>query len=149
MHDHVVEAGDSQVRIHPPVWARAWILVFQPFWIWIAFEQSDGAVSWLFTTFGVALGGRLFVMGAVGTSDGRLTVRNEFTTRTFRRDQLADAVVDRADVRSGGWTVWLTFQDGSRHRVRMTEVPFRPGSNGTLTRQAAQLRAWIRAPDRA
>jgi hypothetical protein len=82
--------------------------------------------------------------------DGRLTVRTQCTTRTFHRDELTDAVAGRADVRSGtGWTVWLIRQDGSRHRVQLTEVPFRPGFHGALTRQTTQLRAWIQAPDHA
>lgn len=144
---HNVTAADSELHIHPPAWARGWIVVFLPVWIWIAFQQSDGASSWLFAAFGVALGARLFVMGAVGTADGRLTVRNQFTTRTFHRQELADAVVDRADGRFGtGWTVWLVLRDGSRHRVQLTEAPFRPNGNGALARDAARLRAWIQAP---
>ena len=140
-------AADPELHIRPPLWARAWIVVFLPVWIWVSFSQSDGPGAVLFAAFGVALGARLFVMGAVGTADGRLTVRNQFTTRTFYRDELADAVVDRADGRIGtGWTVWLVLRDGSRHRVQLTEVPFRPGFDGALAREAARLRAWIQAP---
>ncbi|MGY1692454.1 hypothetical protein [Geodermatophilus sp. SYSU D01105] len=141
--------ADPELRLRPPLWARAWIGAFLPVWLWIWFSQSDGqgAVGWLVAAFGVALGARMVVMGAVGTADGRLTVRNQFTTRTFRRDELADAVVDRAAGRlGGGWAVWLVLRDGSRHRVQLTEVPFLPGSTGRLARDAARLQEWIRTP---
>ncbi len=150
LHDQQMSAPDPRLHIHPPLWARAWIVVFLPVWLWIVFQQSagPGIVGWLFAAFGVALGARMFVMGAVGTPDGRLTVRNQFTTRTFRRDELADAVVDRADGGfGGGWTVWLMLHDGSRHRVQLTEVPFRPGFTSALERHAVRLRTWIHAPD--
>jgi hypothetical protein len=146
-----VTAVDPELRIRPPLWARAWIVLFLPAWLWILFQQSDppGVVGWLVAALGVALGVRMVVMGAVGAPDGRLTVRNQFTTRTFSRDELADAVVDRADGRFGaGWSVWLVLRDGSRHRVQLTDVPFRPGFTGVLERHAAALRAWIHAPGR-
>jgi hypothetical protein len=114
-------------------------------------QRSDGpgTVGWLVATFGAALGARMFVMGAVGTSSGRLTIRNQFTTRTFHRDELVDAVVDRADGRFGtGWTVWLLLHDGSRHHVQLTEAPFLPGFNKSLEPHAAWLRAWIHGPHR-
>jgi hypothetical protein len=138
------------LHIHPPLWARAWIVVFLPVWSWIFFQQADGsaAVGWLVAAFGVALGARMFVMGAVGTADGRLTVRNQFTTRTFHRTELADAVVDRAGRFGAGWSVWLVLHDGSRHRVQLTETPFRRGFTGVLERNAARLRAWIQAHGR-
>jgi hypothetical protein len=142
-------AAEQDLHIHPPLWARLWIVVFLPAWLWIVFQQSDGPgiVGWLVAAFGVALGARMFVMGAVGTSDGRLTIRNQFTTRTFHRDELADAVIDRAHGRFGtGWTVWLVLHDGSRHHVQLTETPFRPGFISALERHAARLRAWIHAP---
>lgn len=145
----MVTAAEPELHIRPPLWARVWILVFVPVWTWIWVQQSGGpgAGGWVFGALGVALGVRMFVMGAVGTADGRLTVRNQLTTRTFHRDELADAVVDRADGRLGmGWTVWLVLRDGSRQRVQLTEVPFRPGFDGALTREAARLRAWIHAP---
>ncbi|TQN41589.1 hypothetical protein FHU33_0958 [Blastococcus colisei] len=144
-------ASQPELHIHPPLWARLWIVVFLPAWLWIVVQQSDGPgmVGWLVAAFGLALGARMFVMGAVGTSDGRLTVRNQFTTRTFHRDELADAVVDRAHGRLGtGWTVWLLLHNGSRHHVQLTEAPFRPGFNRALERHAARLRAWIHAPGR-
>ncbi|MGY1593082.1 hypothetical protein ACI79D_13970 [Geodermatophilus sp. SYSU D00708] len=142
---------DQELHIHLPLWARVWIVVFLPVWLWIIFHQPDGPglAGWLIAAFGVALGTRMFMMGAVGTADGRLTVRNQFTTRTFRRDELTDAVVDRADGRFGtGWTVWLVLRDGSRQRVQLTEVPFRSGFNGALERNAERLQAWIHAPGR-
>ena len=52
--------------------------MFLPAWLWIVFQQSDGPgmVGWLVAAFGVASCARMFVMGAVDTSDGQLTVRN-------------------------------------------------------------------------
>ena len=146
-----MSTADPEIHIHPPLWARAWIVVFLPVFVWIAFQQSDGpgAVGWLVAALGVALGARMFVMGAVGTADGRLRVRNQFTTRTFLREELADAVVDRADGRFGvGWTVWLVLHDGPRHPIQLIEAPFRRGFSGALDRNAMRLRAWIHAPSR-
>ena len=141
--------ADPQLHIHPPLWARVWIVVFLPVWLLIILGATNGSgvVGWLLAAFGVALGARMFVMGAVGTHDGRLTVRNQFTTRTFHREELADALVDRAGGRfSTGWAVWLVLHNGSRHRVQLTEAPFRPGFDSALERHATRLRAWIHAP---
>ncbi len=143
-----MSAASPDLHIRPPLWARVWIVVFLPAWLWIFFQQSDGpgAIGWLVAVFGVTLGARLLVMGAVGTADGRLMVRNQFTTRDFHRDELADAVVDRANGRFGtGWTVWLVLHDGSRHRIQVAETPFRPGLTSALERHAAGLQAWIHA----
>lgn len=143
---------DAPLRIRPPLWARVFVVLFVPFWLWIWFTQrSEGAdvVGWLVAAFGVALAVRMLVMGVVGTADGRLTVRNQFTTRTFDRTELADAVVDRADGRIGtGWTVWLVLRDGGRHRIQLTETPFLPGFKTLLARDAARVRTWIQAGNR-
>ncbi|RBY81270.1 hypothetical protein DQ239_01255 [Blastococcus sp. TF02-09] len=105
--------AEPELHIRPPLWARVWIVLFLPVWLGIILANGPGAIGWVLAAFGVALGARMFVMGAVGTPDGRLTVRNQFTTRTFHRDELADARVDRANGRFGsGWTVCSSSTTG-------------------------------------
>jgi hypothetical protein len=147
-HDRRVTGPATEVRIEPPLWARAWIVVFVLVWVWIWTTriESPGAVGWLAGVAVLALSARMWVMGAVGTADGRLTVRNQFSTRTFRREEIADVTIDRAHGPVGfGWTVWLTLQDGSRHQIQLTQTPFRTGFLGHLERDAGRLRAWMRA----
>ena len=136
-----------ELRIAPPLWARAWIVLFLAIWIWIWVTQIDGggAAGWLAAGLGVCLGIRMFVMGAVGSTDGRLTVRNQFSTRTFGREELSDAVVDGANGPRGfGWAVFLVLADGSRHQVQITQVPVRRWFERRLQRDAARLREWMR-----
>jgi hypothetical protein len=153
-HDRDMRS-DGTLRIRQPAWARVVFAAFVPVWLWIWFTQQDAGhpapLVWAVAAFAVAVGARMFVMGVDGTADGRLVVRNQLWTRTFRREELADAVVDRGSrlgLAASGWTVWLVLQDGSRHRVQLTEAPFRTGFAGRLERQAEEIRRWIVADSR-
>lgn len=140
------------LHLRPPVWARAWIVAFLPVWLWV-FPTGDRGVSGS-TVLGVLVAGlavgfaaRLFVMAAVGTPDGRLTVRNHWSTRTFERGEVTGAEVDRVGGRLGGeWGVWLRLADGSRHLLDVTRVPFRGLSAGRLERDLAAVCTWLGAP---
>jgi hypothetical protein len=146
---------DGTLRIRQPAWARVVGVAFLAVWLWIWSRQLDAGhpavLVWGLAAFAVAVTARMLVMGVEGTADGRLVVRNQLRTRTFRREELADAVVDRASrlgMPGSGWTVWLVLQDGSRHRVQFTEAPFRSGFAERLERPAEQIRRWIAADSR-
>jgi hypothetical protein len=150
--DAVTTVG-PEVCLRPPLWARVWIVGFVPFWVWgwFTFQEGrhPGVLVWAVAVLVLALGARMLVVGAVGSSDGRLTVRNQFSTRTFRREELADAVVDRANGPRGfGWAVFVVLRDGSRHQVQVTQTPFRAFFHERLERDAERLRMWIRADGR-
>ncbi len=144
-------AGRPEVDVGLPLWARVCIVVFTPLWLWIWFMSlrsgEAGFPAWFIGAGGLALVCRMWFIGAAGSADGRLTVRNQFSTRTFSREELADAVIDRANGARGlGWSVWLVLRDGSRHQVQLTQAPFRAGLfERALERDAAKLRAWIRS----
>ena len=90
---------------------------------------------------------RMVVLGVTGTADGRPTVRDPWSTRTFQRAEIAGVEVDRADGRSGtGWAAWLRLTDGSRHHLDVTQVPSRTLFSGRLDRDAATIRAWLDGP---
>ena len=140
-------AVQPALRITAPLWARAFIVLFLLAWVWIWATQVHGRpiAGWLAAAGGVLLGARMFVMGAVGSPDGRLTVRNQFSTRTFDRHELSDAVVDRANgPRGSGWAVFLVLADGSRHPVQITQAPLLRLFALRLERDADRLRRWIR-----
>ena len=147
----VTTAADS-LRLRLPVWARAWIVVFLPVWGWFALLHGDGAgdlsgLAVLVLALALAFGARMLVLGVTGTADGQLTVRNHWSTRTFRRAEIAGVEVDRADGRSGtGWAAWLRLTDGSRHRLDVTQVPSRTLFSGRLDRDTAAIRAWLDGP---
>lgn len=91
-----------------------------------------------------ALAWRLFRLAAIGTPDGRLTVRNHWSTRSFAREEIAGVEIDRADGRFGrGWAIWLQLADGSHHRLDVSEVPFRRLFAGRLDHDAEALRMWL------
>jgi hypothetical protein len=145
--DRGVTRTDEPLDLRPPAWVRLLGPVLLVVWLWVfLLKDRDG-----FPLLGVAIAllaaavvGRLFFTSVIGTADGRLTVRNLWSTRTFLRADIRSAGVDRAGGRSGrGWAVWLLLDDGTRHRLDVTEVPFLGPSSTTLERQAAAVRAWV------
>ncbi|SFF64026.1 hypothetical protein SAMN05216574_12061 [Blastococcus tunisiensis] len=130
--------------IRPPRWVRlvgpvvllAWLSVF------VVQERGSGflVVGGLIALAVAVVVGRLLVTSVIGTADGRLTVRNTWSTRTFLRPDLLGVEVDRA---GRGWAVWLVLDDGTRHRLDVTEVPFLGPSSATLERQAGAVRGWL------
>ena len=126
------------VRLLGPVLLVAWASAF------LFSDDSWGNVrvpGLLIAVVAVAFVGRMLFWSAIGTDDGRLTVRNAWSTRTFTRDEIDGVEVDRAAGR--GWAVWLLLDDGTRHRLDVTEAPFLGPSSATLERQADALRAWL------
>jgi hypothetical protein len=141
-----VTRTDEPLTIRPPGWVRVLGPVLLVVWLSVFVLRQDDVLL-----LGVVIGllaaavvGRLFFTSAIGTADGRLTVRNVWSTRTFARADILSVGVDRAGGRSGrGWAVWLLLDDGTRHRLDVTEVPFLGPSAATLERQAAAVRAWL------
>jgi len=138
-------APGGQLVLRPPAWARVLGPVLLAVWVGVVVLEQDG-----FSTLGVVLAllaaavvGRMFFLSVVGTADGRLTVRNLWSTRTFPRADVRSAGVDRAGRSGRGWAVWLLLDDGTRHRLDVTEAPFLGPSSATLERQAAAVRAWL------
>ena len=137
---------DEPLSIRPPDWVRVLGPVLLAGWLSVFLLQPDGipVVGVVIALVAAAVVGRLFFTSVIGTADGRLTVRNLWSTRTLPRADIVSAGVDRAGGRSGrGWAVWLLLDDGTRHRLDVTEVPFLGPSSATLDRQAASIRAWL------
>ena len=146
--DQVVGRIEEPLAIRPPGWVRvlgpvllvAWLSVFFRHERATGFLVVGGAVALIVA----AVVGRLLFAGVVGTADGRLTVRNAWSTRSVIREQIDGVEVDRA---GRGWAVWLLLDDGTRLRLDVTEVPFLGPSSATLDRQAAEIRAWLDGRD--
>jgi hypothetical protein len=144
-----VTATDEPLAFRPPGWARVLGPVFLVLWLSVfLFGQQardellvPGAIIALLV---VAVVGRMLMSSVIGTEDGQLTVRNNWSTRTFVRDEIEGVEIDRAGGRSGrGWAVWLRLADGTRHRLDVTEAPFLGPFHATLERQADAVRAWL------
>ncbi|WP_116452002.1 hypothetical protein [Blastococcus litoris] len=132
--------------IRPPAWARVLGPVLLVVWValFLVDERVDGqfrALGLVVAVLAVAVIGRLFLSSAIGTADGRLTVRNVWSTRTFTRAEIEGVEVDR--VRGRGWAVSLRLAEGERHRLDVTEAPFLGPFQATLDRQAAEVLAWL------
>ena len=141
-----VTSTEQQLTLRPPLWAQVWVVVF--FTVFAAINLSGviplrGDPNWgariFLCLFGVVLGWRLFRLAAIGTSDGRLVVRNHWRDRTLHRDDVADVVVGRV-LGGSNRSVQLRLRDGSTVRLDVTEVPF---SSRRLERQAARVREWV------
>jgi hypothetical protein len=137
-HEPLVIRPPGWVRVLGPILLAAWVSVFL-----VEERPPDGFLvpGLLIAAFAVAVVGRLFFSSVIGASDGRLTVRNVWSTRTFTRGEIEGVDVDR--VRGRGWAVSLRLADGSRHRLDVTEAPFLGPFATTLERQAAEVRAWL------
>jgi hypothetical protein len=141
-----VTTTDEPLAIRPPGWARVLGPVLLVAWLSVFVFQGQGEFPVLGVVIGLvaaAVVGRLFLTSVIGTADGRLTVRNVWSTRTFLRADILSVGVDRAGRSGRGWAVWLLLDDGTRHRLDVTEVPFLGPSSATLERQAAAVRAWL------
>ena len=140
---------DEPLDIRPPGWARLLGPVFLVLWLSVFLVEErarDGflASAVVIALLVAALVGRILFTSVIGTADGRLTVRNIWSTRTFHRHDILGVEIDRAGGRGGrGWAVWVILDDGARHRLDVTEVPFLGPSSTTLERQAAAVRAWL------
>jgi len=138
-----------ELAIRPPLWARVCVVLFLPVWCWFFFtsdhEGGAGVLGYGIALVAIVFIARLVFLSVVGTADGRLTVRNHWSTRTFAVHEIDDVVIDRAGGRGGnGWAVFLCLHDGSRHRLDVTEVPFRQMFGRGLERDTESVRAWVR-----
>ncbi len=140
---------DEPLVIRPPGWVRLLGPLFLILWLSVFLVEErarDGFLSAavVIALLVAALVGRMLFTSVIGTGDGRLTVRNVWSTRTFDRLDILGVEIDRAGGRGGrGWAVWLVLDDGTRHRLDVTEVPFLGPSSATLERQAGAVRAWL------
>ncbi len=140
---------DEPLAIRPPGWVRLLGPVLLAGWLSTFLVQEEARGGFLVLGVVVALlvatvVGRLLFSSVIGTDDGRLTVRNTWSTRTFAREDVLGVEIDRAGGRAGrGWAVWLVLDDGTRHRLDVTEVPFLGPSSTTLERQAGAVRGWL------
>ena len=139
-------AIEGELVLRTPAWVRvlgplllvAWVAVFLREGEWAGGFRTPVVVVSLLAA---AVIGRLLFSSVTGTADGRLTVRNVWSTRTFSRGEIEGVDVDR--VRGRGWAVSLRLADGTRHRLDVTEAPFLGPFATTLERQAAEVRAWL------
>jgi hypothetical protein len=141
-----VTTTGEPLDIRQPQWVRLLGPVLLLAWA-SAFLFSDGGwggvrvVGLLIAVIAVGFVGRMMFWSATGTDDGRLTVRNAWSTRTLTRAEIEGVEVDRAA--GSGWAVWLRLEDGGRHPLDVTQAPFLGPFRGTLERQAAAVRAWL------
>ena len=138
---------DEPLAIRPPGWARVLGPVLLLSWLSTLLLEEGARGEFLVPVvvgalLVAAVVGRMLCTSVIGSSDGWLTVRNTWSTRRFARADVLGAGVDRAGGHRG-WAVWLLLDDGTRHRLDVTEVPFLGPSSTTLERQAAAIRAWV------
>jgi hypothetical protein len=143
--DAAVTTTDEPLAIRPPGWARVLGPVFLAAWLSVILVEEGFLVPVVVGALLVAaVVGRMLCTSVIGRADGWLTVRNIVSTRRFARADVLGVGVDRAGRSAGrGWALWLLLDDGSRHRLDVTEVPFLGPSSATLERQAAAIRAWL------
>jgi hypothetical protein len=148
MEDPAVTTMDGPLALRTPVWVRALGTAFVLGWLYpLVSDPPQAGFLLLAVILAVVL--TVFVVRAsvcqvVATVDGRLTVRNIWSSRTFRRDEIAAVTVDRADEWfREGWAVVLVLDDGSRYRLDVTAVPFLGPALGRLEGQADAVRAWV------
>ena len=139
--------ANAALVIRPPWWTRAWVVAFP---LIVATLGLSGVVPLrgdpgrlpilAFCAFAAVLGWRLFRLAAIGTSDGRLTIRNHWRDRTVVRDDVTEVHVGRGAASSWNRAVLLRLRDGSTMRLDVTEMPF---GTRRLEQQADQVRAWV------
>jgi hypothetical protein len=146
-----VSAANEQFALRSPSWVRTFGAAFAVAWVYPAFFPAAVRDAFLLpgaiiAVLVVAVVARMSASSVVGTGDGRLTVRNVWSTRTFQRVEIHGVGIDRVDGRLGrarGWALFLALEDGTLHRLDVTETPFLGPCRGRLERQADELRAWI------
>ena len=142
---------DAQLRLRPPLWARTWVVVF-PVLMGVVLLSGllplRGNPGWplriALLAFGAALSWRLFRLAAIGTSDGRLVVRNHWGDRTVERGDITSVEIASTHTGPSNVAVRLGLRDGTALPLHVTEVPFRGGPFGRkLEREAAAVQAWV------
>ncbi|MCF6745983.1 hypothetical protein E9529_17210 [Blastococcus sp. KM273128] len=141
-------SADEPLAIRPPTWVRVLGPVLLGLWLGevVLRPQAWGRLLVpvvALTCLVAVVVGRMLSWSVVGSTDGRLTVRNTWSTRTFLRSEITAVGIDRAGRPGRGWAVFLLLDDGTRHRLDVTEAPFFGPFHETLERQAAAVRAWL------
>ena len=134
------------LALRPPGWVRVLGPLLLVVWLSVLLVQERDefpVLGVVLALLAAAVVGRLFLTSVVGTAEGQLTVRNVWSTRTYARHEIQGVEVDRAAGPGRGWAVWLRLDDGTRHRLDVTEAPFLGPSQATLERQADSVRAWL------
>ena len=141
-----VTTTDEPLAIRPPGWARVLGPVFLVLWlsVFLVRPRDEFLVpAVVIALLAAAVVGRMLLSSVIGTADGRLTVRNHWSTRTVDRDDIEGVEIDRADGSGRGWALWLRLTDDTRLRLDVTEAPFLGPFAATLERQAAAVRTWL------
>ena len=137
---------DEPLAIRPPGWARVLGPVFLVVWVSVFLVAPTDEVQVpiaVIAVLVVAVIGRMLLSSVIGTGDGRLTVRNHWSTRTVDRHEIEDVEIDRAGGSGRGWALWLRLIDGTRLKLDVTEVPFLGPFAETLEEQAVAVRTWL------
>jgi hypothetical protein len=143
-----VTTADVQLRLRPPLWAQVWVAVFPAVFVCFALfvVRPNEGPTWIGVlvalVFAPLLAWRLYRLAAIGSSDGRLVVRNHWRDRTIHRDDIAGVSVER---RAGATnrSVALRLHDGSTLRLDVTETPFAGPFRRRLDRQADEVQEWV------
>jgi hypothetical protein len=141
-----VTTTDEPLAIRPPGWARVLGPVFLVVWVSVFLVAPEDEVQLpiaVIAVLVVAVIGRMLLSSVIGSGDGRLTVRNHWSTRRVDRDEIEDVEIDRAGGSGRGWALWLRLTDGTRLKLDVTEVPFLGPFAGTLEEQAVAVRTWL------
>ena len=141
---------DVQLSLRPPVWAQVWVAVFPVLLVVVGvFFVRPAGDTWAMVrgaavfVFGLLLCWRLFRLGAIGTADGRLVVRNHWRDRTLHRNDIAEVTAGQELGRGTNRSVRLLLHDGSAVALDVTATSFRRLHSDRLERQADQVRAWV------
>jgi hypothetical protein len=143
-----VTSADVHLRIRPPAWTRGLLAVFPLLvfaFVRFVLEPEDGGGSWLRSlgaaAFAAVLAWRMGGLQVVGTADGRLVVRNHWSTRLVHRHDIVDVTIGRLQGVPNK-SVLLHLRDGSDLRLDVTDgLPL--GPNSRMERQVGQVRAWV------
>ena len=108
-------------------------------------RPGDGG-SWLppllFVGFAAAITWRGVRLGATGSADGRVVVRNRWSTRRLHRDDIAGVGI--TDIGGGFMSaVTLHLRDGSALTLDVGEGPGFAPMRRRMEREAARLRNWV------
>ena len=137
--------AEAQLHLRQPRWARAALLAFPVFLVLfhVFFVTPDGDSSWgttaMFGVFAALVSWQQLRLAVIGTDDGRLVVRNRWSTRRLDREEISGAGI--TDMSGFASAVSLQLRDGSGLTLDVTEGI--RSRRGRMERDAAALRAWL------
>ncbi len=147
-HDRAVTWADVELSLRLPAWARAWLVAFPVLFVaaqLFIFRPHDGGPglpALLFAACAAAVSWQGLRLGATGSADSRLAVRNRWSTPRLHRDDIAGVGI--TDIGGGFMSaVTLHLRDGSALTLDATEgLGFAP-MRRRMEREAARLRNWV------